>query len=98
MKFLKFLVLVSLLIFYDFVKQQAYLSMKSENKPLLLAENTKEQTGGDKMTVKELIEKLSEYDGDLSVNIQNGDYSSYYIGSRTVATIAIKDNCIILND
>nr|DAM49604.1 MAG TPA: hypothetical protein [Caudoviricetes sp.] len=46
MKFLKFLVLVSLLIFYDFVKQQAYLSMKSENKPLLLAENTKEQKGG----------------------------------------------------
>ena len=50
------------------------------------------------MTVKELIEKLSEYDGDLSVNIQNDDYSSYYIGSRTVATIIVKDNCIILND
>lgn len=50
------------------------------------------------MTVRELIEKLSEYDGDLPVNIQNSDYSSYYIGSRTVATIAVKDNCIILND
>ena len=92
------MVLVSLLIFYDFVKQQAYLSMKSENKPLLLAENTKEQKGGDKMTVKELIEKLSEYDGDLPVRIQNGDYSSYYIGSRTVDTIIVKEGCIILND
>ena len=50
------------------------------------------------MTVKELIEKLSEYDGDLPVNIQNGDYSSYYIGNREVFTIALKDNCIILND
>ena len=50
------------------------------------------------MTVKELIEKLSEYDGDLSVRIHNGDYSSYYIGSRTVDTIAVKDNCILLND
>ena len=50
------------------------------------------------MTVKELIEKLSEYDGDLSVNIQNGDYSSYYIGSRSVATIIVEDGCIILND
>lgn len=50
------------------------------------------------MTVKELIEKLSEYDGNLPVNIQNGDYSSYYIGSRTVATIIVEDGCIILND
>ena len=50
------------------------------------------------MTVKELIEKLSEYDGDLPVRIQNGDYSSYYIGSRTVATIIVEDGCIILND
>lgn len=50
------------------------------------------------MTVKELIEKLSEYDRDLPVNIQNGDYSSYYIGSRSVATIIVEDGCIILND
>ena len=44
--------------------------MKSESKPLSPAENTKEQTGGDNMTVKELIEKRSEYDGDLPANIQ----------------------------
>jgi len=50
------------------------------------------------MTVKELIEKLSEYDGDVPVNIQNGDYGGYYIGSRTVATIFVKEGCIILND
>lgn len=50
------------------------------------------------MTVKELIEKLSEYDGGLPVRIQNGDYSSYYIDSRTVDTIIVKEGCIILND
>ena len=50
------------------------------------------------MSVKELIEKLSAYDPDFDVRIQNGDYSGYAIGSRSVSTIIIKDGCIILND
>jgi hypothetical protein len=52
----------------------------------------------EKMTVKELIEKLSEYDGDLSVNIQNGDEGGCYTGSRVVSTLYFEDGCIILDD